>query len=45
MFLFVLQKNNEEGILAFELLQEQDRIVADLLLNCDFLDFHLAMAT
>ena len=45
VFLFVLQESYEENILSFLLLQEQDRVFADILLNCDFLDVHLAMAT
>lgn len=45
VFLFVLQESYEEKIISFELLLGQDRVVADLLLNCDFLDVHLATAT
>jgi len=45
VFLFVLQESYEENILSFLLLQGQDRVFADILLNCDFLDVHLAMAT
>ena len=45
VFLFVLQESYDEKILAFELLRGQDRVFADLLLNCDFLDVHLAMAS
>jgi hypothetical protein len=45
VFLFVLQESYDEQILSFELLLGQDRVFADLLLNCDFLDVHLAMAS
>jgi hypothetical protein len=45
VFLFVLQETYEENILSFLLLQGQDRVFADILLNCDFLDVHLANAT
>jgi hypothetical protein len=45
VFFFVLQESYDEQILSFELLRGQDRVFADLLLNCDFLDVHLAMAS
>jgi hypothetical protein len=45
VFFFVLQESYEDNILSFLLLQGQDRVFADILLNCDFLDVHLAMAT
>jgi hypothetical protein len=45
MFFFVLQETYEENILSFLLLQGQDRVFANVLLNCEFLDVHLAIAT
>ena len=40
-FFFVLQESYEENILSFLLLQGHDRVFADTLLSCDFLDVHL----
>ena len=45
VFFFVLQESYEEKTLSFLLLQGHDRVFADVLLNCDFLDVHLANAT
>lgn len=40
----ILKEEYEEKSLAFELLRGQDRVLVEHLLNCGFLDVHLAMA-
>jgi hypothetical protein len=41
---FILKEKYEEKSLAFEVLRGQDRVLVEILVNCDFLEVHLAKA-